>query len=295
MSTRKLLITGATGKQGGAVIRALLSRSSPFHILALTRDASSAKAKSLALKSNVTVVEGDSTSPESIFSKHGPIHGIFIVTTPGDKGSEELQATRMIVEAGKSGVKHLVFSSVDRGGAGKSENNPTNIPHFASKHRIEGVLKQKSSESKMKWTILRPVAFMDNLTADFSGKAFASIWGCLEDKPLQLISVHDIGVFVARSFEDLEAYKWRAISLAGDELRLVQGKKVFKESLGYEMPETFGIVGTAIRYMVKEVGTLFAWFKYEGYGADISALRKEEPTLQNFGTWLKESSQFKKK
>jgi uncharacterized protein YbjT (DUF2867 family) len=293
MAARKLLITGATGNQGRAVIDALLSSSSPFQILALTRDASSARAKSLASKPYITVIEGDSTSPAPIFSKHGPIYGVFLVTTHGKQGAEEAQATPMITEAAKSGVEHLVFTSVDRGGAGRSEDNPTNIPHFASKHPIEGLLKERSAESKMQWTILRPVSFMDNLTPDFNGKAFATLWAGLGDKPLQLISVHDIGVFVARLFADLEAYKGRAISLAGDELTFAQGKKVFKESLGYEMPKTFGIVGSAIKFMLKDVGTMFAWFKDEGYGADIPALRKEEPRLQDFGTWLKETSPFK--
>jgi hypothetical protein len=60
------------------------------------------------------------------------------------------------------------------------------------------------------------------------------------------------------------------------------------------MPETFGIVGSGIKYMMKEMGIMFDWFKDAGYGADIQALRKEEPRLQDFGTWLKETSGFKK-
>jgi hypothetical protein len=67
----------------------------------------------------------------------------------------------------------------------------------------------------------------------------------------------------------------RAISLAGDELTLAQGKQVFKDSLGIDMPETYDFVGNGIKYVIKEVGTMFTWFKDEGYGADIQALRKE--------------------
>jgi uncharacterized protein YbjT (DUF2867 family) len=296
MTARKLLIIGATGKQGGAAIDALLASSTPFQILALTRNASSESAKALAAKPNVTVVEGDATTPAPIFSAHGPIYGVFLVTTfaPGKESVEEAQAGPVIEEAVKNGVEHFVFTSVDRGGAEKSDENPTEIPHFASKHRIEKVLKEKAAGSNMQWTILRPVAFMDNMTPDFMGKAFVAMWAGVGDKPLQLISCHDIGVFAARAFADPEAYKGKAISLAGDELTLEQAKKVFKETLGYDMPETFWFVGSGIKFMVKEMGTMFAWFKDEGYGADIPALRKEEPRLQDFGTWLKESSQFKK-
>lgn len=193
-----------------------------------------------------------------------------------------------------NGVEHFVFTSVDRGGPGRSEKNPTVIPHFLTKHNIEEYLKEKSSGSKMSWTILRPVAFMDNLTPDFMGKGFASMWAGVGSKPLQLIACRDIGLFAARAFQNPKEYQGRAISLAGDELTLEQGKKVFKESLGTDMPETWGFVGAGIKMASKEMGTMFNWFAEEGYGADIKALRKEEPALQDFGTWLKETSGFKK-
>jgi len=230
MATKRLLITGATGSQGGAVIDALLANFPTFQILALTRNKSSAKAQSLASKPNVTVIEGDSTSPASIFEAHKPIHGVFLVTAfaPGKENMEEAQAHPMIDAAIKNEVEQFVFSSVDRGGAKKSEDNPTNVGHFASKHRIEKYLKERNdaAHSKMKTTILRPVAFMDNLTPDFMGKGFASVWKGIGEKPLQLISVHDIGVFAARAFADPQAYNGRAISLAGDSLNFDQGKKV---------------------------------------------------------------------
>jgi len=293
MSTKNVLITGATGKQGGAVLEALLASKAPFQILALTRDAS--KAQSLASKPNVTVIEGNSTNPASIFEANKPIYGVFCVTVPGKEGAEEAQAKPLIDESIKNGVEHFVFSSVDRGGPGKSEETPTNIPHFAAKHRIEEYLKEKSGNgSKMSYTILRPVAFMDNLNpTGFFGKAFASMWAGNGNKPLQLISVHDIGMFGARAFTD-PSFKNRAIGLAGDELTFAQGKKVFKDTMGYDLPETYGFVGSGIKYMIKEVGTMFNWFKDEGYGVNIPELRKEEPRLQDLSKWLKESSKFTK-
>ena len=183
---------------------------------------------------------------------------------------------------------------MERGGTDRSETNPTNVPHFIAKHRIEEYLKEKSDNgSKMSYTILRPVAFMDNMNPGFLGKAFASMWGTLGDKPLQLISVRDIGLFGARAFTD-PSYKNRAIGVAGDELTLAQGKKVFKETMGFDMPETYGFVGAAIRWMIAEVGLMFRFFEEEGYAVDIQALRKEEPRLQDLSKWLKESSKFPK-
>lgn len=291
-SSRKILITGATGKQGGAVIEALIASQAPFQILALTRDVS--RAQSLASKPNVTIVEGDISKPSSIFEANNPIYGVFCVTVPGKKDAEEAQAKPLIDESLKNGVEHFVFTSVERGGSDKSETNPTNIPHFAAKHRIEEYLKEKSDNgTKMSYTILRPVAFMDNLEPGFFGKVFASMWAGLGNKPLQLISVRDIGLFGARAFTD-PSFKNRAIGMAGDELTLAQGKKVFKDTMGFDMPETYGFVGAVIKWMMTEIGTMFRWFEDEGYAVDIQALRKEEPRLQDLSKWLKESSKFPK-
>jgi uncharacterized protein YbjT (DUF2867 family) len=294
-SQRKILVTGATGKQGGAVIRALEASGNAFHVVALTRNANSASAKALAAKPNVTVVTGELSKPKAIFEANKPIYGVFSVTIPRGKVSEEDQAIPLIDAAIENGVEHFVFTSVERGGNEKSDHTPTEIPHFISKHIIEEYMKKQiaAKNSKMQWTILRPVAFMDNLTPDFMGKGFASMWAGVGDKPLQLIASEDIGLFAARAFDNPAQYQGRSISLAGDELNLADAKKVFKETIGYDMPETFGFFGSGLKFAIKELGLMFSWFKTDGFGADIPQLRKEEPKIQDFRTWLKNSSEFK--
>src|SRR5664279_4349608 len=117
MSTnKKILVTGATGKQGGAVIKALQETSPSFQILALTRNASSKGAQALTSNPNVTVVQGDHTNLPSIFEKHKPIYGVFSVTVMSKTATEEEQAKPLIDESIKSGVELFVFTSVDRGG-----------------------------------------------------------------------------------------------------------------------------------------------------------------------------------
>ncbi len=270
MAVRTLLITGATGKQGGAVIDALLKSSQEFKILALTRNTSSSSAESLSSKPNVTVVEGDPANPGPIFITHKPIYGVFSVTALGTKaGQEEIQAQPLIDESIKNGVDHFVFTSVDRGGPGVSEKNPTEFLHFQVKHRIEEYLKKQAAGTQMQWTVLRPTAFMDNLVPGFGGKLFASMWAGVGNKPLQLISVRDIGVFAARAFADPIAYNGRAISLAGDELTVEQAKEVFKDTMGYDTPTTYRLVGVAAGYMMAEIGTMFKWFREVGYAADM--------------------------
>ena len=208
--------------------------------------------------------------------------------------TEETQGKGLVDEALKHGVKHFVYSSVDRGGE-KSIDNPTNIPHFITKHNIERHLIEKTKDGQMDWTILRPVAFLDNLTPNFFGKVFATCYKIsLNGRPLQLIGVSDIGAVAAEAFLDPSRYKGRAISLAGDELTYSQFAQIFQEKTGNALPTTFGFLCTGFMAMVKEMGTMFKWFREEGYGANVEEVRKIHPGLKDFATWLETESGFAK-
>lgn len=176
MSTSStILVIGATGKQGGSVLTELsnllptLSPQPKVKVLALTRTASSPKAQALARQHpalDLEVVEGDSREPGPLFAAHPAITTVFSYTTPPD---EEPQAAALVDAAAaharsqKSKV-HFVFSSVDRGGEPKSWDTPTDVEHFAQKHNVEVRLRSacEASGGSMTYTILRPVAFMDN-------------------------------------------------------------------------------------------------------------------------------------
>lgn len=177
-SPRRLVVTGATGKQGGALISALLSHNEQsFQIYAVTRNRSSASAQSLASKPNVKVIEGDFDRPEAILQQIENVWGLFSVSTiSGRNGAEkeEAQGKAMTEAALKAGVEHIVYTSVDRGR--NSDTDATPIPHFASKKNIEDHLKEKTMGTATTWTFLRPVMFMDNITPDMIGKVFMEIW-----------------------------------------------------------------------------------------------------------------------
>lgn len=144
MTTRKILVTGATGKQGNAVVQALLAHPPPFdhQILALTRKSTSPAAKALASNPRVTIIEGDLEHAGEIFTQAGGIDsiwGVFLMTLPSMKkepeNSETRQGNKLIDAAIEHGVRHLVYSSVDRGGSQNSEVDATDVPHFISKVR----------------------------------------------------------------------------------------------------------------------------------------------------------------
>ncbi|KAK7920925.1 hypothetical protein PG985_008947 [Apiospora marii] len=319
-SQRTFLVVGATGQQGGAVLAALSKLSpesnaaKPQHpkILALTRSApDSPKAQALASKYtslDLTVVQGDTKDPAPIFAAHPDITSVFLYTTPPDEAAQVLPLLDHVFSSSDSKVQHIVFSSVDRGGDAASWDEPTEIAHFKSKHEIEVRLRdlceaqkaQKLLPEAIKYTILRPVAFMDNLNpGSLFGPVFASMWATMPaERSLQLVSVRDIGLFGAKALlagpNDAALGSNRAIGLAGQELRYEEARDVFRRVGGgqREMPQAPWIVGKGVRWAIGEVGTMFRFFEEKGYGVDIEALRRQEPELQDLETWLKESSKF---
>ena len=315
-SKRNVLVVGATGKQGQAVISALLSPpppgSAPVHILAMTRSIASASAKAKALAEahpdSVTLVEGDLLDPAAFFASRprGSIAAVFLYTAPG-KQSETEQAVPFVDAAARHGVRHVVFSSVDRGGEPASWANPTGIKHFYEKHAVELHLRDglPAAEGEGEdgdgdgrtptWTVLRPAAFLDNMNPGMFCALFTAMWSTAlaPDRKLQFVGTRDIGLFAARALAQPERWAGRAVSLAGDEMTLAEAQATFRRVVGKELPSTWGVLGRGLMWAVGEVGRMFAWFESEGYGADIEALRREESSLQDFEAWLRESSGWK--
>lgn len=300
-SLRKLVVTGATGKQGGALIAALQSQSSPaFTIYAVTRDTTSPSAQRLANQANVEVIRGDFGDAKAIFRQVDKPWGLFAMTNQmaGEK-LEKQQGVSLVQAAVNAGIEHIVFSATDRGGQVKSDSNPTNVPHFRSKYSVEQEIKKKSDQSdgKLTWTFLRPVAFFENLTPNFFGKGFVAMWRLNGlDRPLQQISTADIGRIAAEAFihADSDEYRNTAISLAGDELSPNEAAKIFQEVTGREIPATWGFVGWLLKMLSADLRLMFQWFFDEDFGVDVKALRQRYPFLRSFREWLKEESAWKK-
>ncbi|KAI8652457.1 NmrA domain-containing protein [Fusarium keratoplasticum] len=304
--SRNLLITGATGKQGGSVVEAVLARfSKDFTILAVTRNAQSPSAVRLTKKSSsVKLVEGNLDDVPSLFRAankvaSGPIWGVYSVQAAVAKGTtfegEIRQGKALIDESIKNDVKYFVYSSVDRGGNERSWTNPTQIPHFKAKHQIEHHLRDSTANGKsaMGWTILRPVIFLDNITPDFQAKVFmTSLRSTMKDKPLQWIATSDIGVFAAEAFANPERFNKQAIGLAGEKLTFEELNQRFKNLTGAGVGTTVGLLGKALKAGVKEVGVMLDWFKEDGYNVDIQLAKSIHPHIKDVEAWLKRDSAF---
>ena len=307
---KSLLITGATGHQGGAVVKALLESSdasSTFTILALTRNVHSASAVQLAARfPAVKLVEGNLDEPHAIFTKAAtPIWGVFSIQNSMISGSsneiEERQGKELVDAAIRHDVKHFVYTSVDRHGA-RSDMDPTEVPHFANKHRIEKYLREKAeaASGSMTWTILRPTSFMENFSTPFGpafkSKVFAAVWryAIPDDVPLQLISVVDIGWFGAQAFLEWQsqAYRNAAISLAAEKLTFNEASKICKEKTGFGMPATSSIVAWAVLKVMSDIRVMFDWCARERMDADIAECRRLHPKMMTFGEWVEKESAF---
>ncbi|KAK1997978.1 NmrA-like family protein [Colletotrichum falcatum] len=296
--SRAILVCGSTGKQGGALINRLVEQNVDMEILAVTRNASSASAQRLLKKSpKIKLVQGELSDPTKLFETakqvaNAPIWGVFNVQVVGQSGGSESEIGKAVIDASlKASVKFFVYTSVDRHGG----DDPTNVPHFIHKHQIEQHLFAKTKGTDMEWAVLRPVAFMEDLTDDFMGRVFTTAWRmAVKEKPLQLVAVSDIGHVAAEAFLRPEEYKGRGISLAGDELTIDQFADVFKKTTARELPGTYRVFCWLIMSLVKDFGWMFKWFYDVGYGADIQELRKQYPGLKDFETWLKTESDFAK-
>src|SRR6267142_4176374 len=103
---KHIAVAGATGQQGGAVVRALQA-GNQFKVRALTRNP--AKHRELADE----VIKADLDRPETLEAAFKGAYGVFLVTNAGEKGTDERkQATAAIRAAKDAGVKHFVWSTL---------------------------------------------------------------------------------------------------------------------------------------------------------------------------------------
>jgi uncharacterized protein YbjT (DUF2867 family) len=277
--SRFVLVTGATGQQGGSVARALLERG--HRVRALTRDASSEAARRLGELGVVDVVEGDFTDPDSLARAVEGVDTVYSVTTPFEAGmqAETAQGAAMADAAVVGRVGHLVLSSV----AGADQ--ATGVPHFDSKYAVERYVEA----SGIPFTIVAPVYFMDNLLrpANLSDLREGRLTMPLPpSRSLQQIAVTDIGAFVAAIVERREEVFGARFDIAGDELDGVETASVLSEVTGIEIRYESTPL-EALRASSEEMALMYEWFDRVGYSSDIHALRGEfsEVDWHGFRRW----------
>ena len=260
---KTILITGVTGQQGGAVAQALQGKG--FHLRGLTRTPDSERAAALA-RYAVEIVKGDLDDEATLRQALAGAWGVFGVQNPLQAGveREEGQGKRLATLAREAGVEHYVYTSVG------SAHKRTGVPHFDSKSRIEETVRGLGFPSHV---ILRPVFFMENLTAPFSLQGSTLAWALGRGTKLQMIAVEDIGWFGARAFTDA-ALNRREIDLAGDVRTMPEAAEILTGTLGRPIAFAQTPIEHVRRYS-KDMAVMLQWFERVGYSAEIAGLERE--------------------
>ncbi|UUZ84278.1 NmrA/HSCARG family protein [Paenibacillus sp. P26] len=289
-SERIVLVTGATGQQGRAVVRALLEKG--WLVRALTRDPGKAAADELR-RWGVEVVQGDNGNREAMGKAMRGVYGVFSVqptefspgTSPGFGYDDEVRLGKNVADAAQTaGVKHFIYSSV--GG----------VQHLAGdRNYSKWEIEQYIRKLRMPATILRPVWFMENFTDPQFGLQSGTLATAVKsDTALQLIAVDDIGAAAALAFENPDRYLGATVGLAGDSLTPLEIAASIRRATGKEIAYV-EIPMETIRQVSPSAAKTFEVLNNEEYVVDIPELRRQYPALMSFNDWLEKTgrSQFK--
>ncbi|WP_406632297.1 NmrA/HSCARG family protein [Amycolatopsis sp. WGS_07] len=275
-----ILVTGATGTQGGATARSLLAAGQ--RVRALVRDPETPAAQALAA-AGAELVRGDLGDRSSLDVAAKGVDGVFSVqptlgypgTPPDFTLDDELRYGRNVADAAaEAGVRTFVYASVGSADA----------PHGITRWQTKSTLERYARDLGLPVTALRPVRFMENQLHPRLGVRDGVLTDVfLPETPVQLVAAADIGAFATLAFTRPAEYAGRTIELAGDELTMPQIAQAMARALS--RPVTYRqIPREALTDPDALAGYDFA--NTVGWHADIPALRKEHPGLLDFAAWL---------
>ncbi|HEY2648482.1 MAG TPA: NmrA/HSCARG family protein [Puia sp.] len=275
-----ILVTGATGRQGGAVVQNLLKNNLP--VRALTRSPDSISSQALISK-GVHLIKGDMGDPDSLIHAMTDCYAVFSIQNFFEYGAEpEIRYGKNMADAAKkTGVSHFVYSSVCNAG------DHTGVPHFETKFIIEKYIQQIGLPA----TILRPVKFMENyyilqvFKGILGGKLFDPINAA---KRHQMIAAEDIGKYAAAVFLNPDKSMGLEIELAGDELSNDQIADTMSHILGTKIKFRRLPLFVARLMMDREMYLMFKWFNEKGFSADMERTKSHFPSIvpTTLSKWL---------
>ncbi|WP_326783289.1 NmrA family NAD(P)-binding protein [Streptomyces sp. NBC_00151] len=282
---RLVVVTGATGRQGGAAALRLLAAGRPVRVL--VRDTTTHTAKSLET-AGAELVRGDFDDSSSLPAALEGAAALFAVPPvafgpAGPDVDREFARGRALIDAAAAvGVEHVVFTGV--------ASTPGHPGGSEGKKRIEDHLRERIRSV----TVLRPVRFMSN----YLGSTPIGIDGIVHgvhrhifppDEPVQIIAVEDIAEFAALAFDQPDRFAGRSLELAGDAPTPAEAVAAISEATGatvrYE--QITHAEAAALNPEIAQVRE--RWAAGSRWDADIEALRIIHPGLRTLADWLAES------
>ena len=304
MAKKTIAVVGATGAQGGGLVRAILADpSGGFAVRALSRNTQSDKAKALAAQ-GAEVVGADVDDPASLRRAFEGAHGAFCVTFFWDHFSPDKEKTqaKALAEAAKAaGVAHAIWSTLDdtRERVPLSDDRmPTlmgqyKVPHFDGKGESDRYFR----DAGVPTTFLLTSFYWDNLIHFGMGPkpgpdgtlVFTLPMG---DKKLPGIAAEDIGGCAYGIFKRGKELAGKTVGISGDQLSGAQmaaeltkalGRKVTHYSPSFAEYRGYGFPGA------EDLGNMFQYkaeFETEYCKArDVGFSRSLHPKLQSFAQW----------
>ncbi|MEH2362811.1 NmrA/HSCARG family protein [Nostoc sp.] len=272
-----ILVTGATGNQGGAIARHLLQRGK-FKVRAMVRDQNKPAAQALQ-QAGAELVQGDFNDRASLDRAVQGVHGIFSMQDFREGAEVEIRHGQALADAVKTaGIEHFVYSSV-----GSADRN-TGIPHFNSKFQVEEHVRAIG----LPYTILRPVFFFYNYNGMRSMVENGTLFQPLSpDTKLQQLSEEDYGAMVAEVFERPTDFINREIEVASVEMTMTEiaaaFSRVLEKNVAYQQ-----IPFEAFEQQAgEEVTIMYRWFENVGYIADLARLKRDFPQPTDFESYLR--------
>jgi uncharacterized protein YbjT (DUF2867 family) len=275
----KILVAGATGKQGGAIARRLLTNG--HAVRAITRKADSPAARALA-GLGVEVLAGDLADRDAVDRAARGVDAVFSMATPFEAGlAAETQQGVTTADAAKAAGAFLLYSSV--GDADRS----TGIPHFESKLAVEKHIRAIGSDA----TIIAPVYFMENvgyLAQQLRENVYPT--PLTPGRKLAQISLGDIAQVAVTVLEDRARYAGKRFDLGADEVSADDVVPILSRVTGrtfkhFQLPMAM-VRGT----MGEDAVKMFEYFERVGYHVDRVALARDFPNVRwtSFEAWARQ-------
>ncbi|MBB4685702.1 NmrA family NAD(P)-binding protein [Amycolatopsis jiangsuensis] len=288
-----VLVTGATGKQGGATLRAL--READVPVRALVRDPASDRARAVAAL-GAELVTGDLLDLDSVRRAAEGVRGVFSVQMPDlhdpEGDSEWVQGRNLIDAARAAGVRQFVHTSVS--GAGEHREAPgwtegrwaAMEDYYETKTALQDRVREAGFEH---WTLLKPAFFMENLLPPSpllprgpEGGILTIINPHIE---LPFIAVADIGTAAAAAFASPERFDRVELDLAGELLPMTRVAEVLSEAFGVPLTAPDLTPEEALAAGMPEMGLAYAWHNEVGQPARPAHARAFGLPLTGFAEW----------
>lgn len=273
-----IAVTGATGAQGGATARALLTAG--HRVRALTRRPHSPAAEALR-RLGAEVRHADFDDRASLDAALAGADSLFAVTTPfgADTATETRQGRALVDAAAAARLRHLVLTSAAHADRG------TGVPHYESKYLVE----QHLRAAGVPWTVIAPAAFMDNFTSGWTLDGLRDggfAWPMPADRPLTLVPAADIGAFAALVLRRPDEFAGRRIDIASDEHTPRRIAEILTAALGRPVAHQ-EVPLASVRAWSADLAAMFGYFATAGLDVDVAGLRRAHPEVgwHSFTDW----------